>query len=349
MSKASRVGGWFGRVPSAPALFAVPCRCGRVLEGRRQAVHQVLPCPGCGQPVFVLPYSPYASAEGGLAEARGSPRPRRGVLAGISSFLAWYYAPIVAGVLTLTLLVCLFVVALPYLSRPPVEVDPAARLANTEEPIGRIVVAGRLALAAGSYHRALEQLTEAVRRRDDKPGLLSPDESWRLDQLYRQSILLDRLLSKSLEEILDQAVRTPQEDEWQARFRKEYQGKTVLFDDYLKADGQGRPALSFYQLRAGEEKVRLALEDLALLREAPLDPPRRWLFGAQLAGCSREAGVWVIHLERDSGVVITDRDVVAGCCPLLLDQDPDLTRRGDGVLDWQETWLLNQHPAPAKP
>ena len=66
--------------------------------------------------------------------------------------------------------------------------------------------------------------------------------------------------------------------------------------------------------------MRLALEDLAVLHDLPLDDRPRLIFGARLAGCEREpGGGWVVHFERDSGVLVTDHDAVVAA----LTQPPD--------------------------
>ena len=155
------------------------------------------------------------------------------------------------------------------------------------------------------------------------------DERSRLEQLHRQSDLLDRLLSVPLQEIVKEASSTP-ESEWPTRFADQYQDRSVLFDDLVRHDASGRPTLSTYEVRLGDEKVRLAVDELTLLRRLPLDPPPRLFFGARLAKVSREPGGWVIHFDPDSGVLLTDPDA-ALCVPL----DEELQK----VLAWQEKWL----------
>jgi len=134
-----------------------------------------------------------------------------------------------------------------------------------------------------------------------------------LKQLRRQSDLLAHLLDRSLEEILRQAMQHRNDDEWREKF-EDYRGRSVLFDDRLRADASGRTILGSYVVRVGDVEARLALEDLLLLKQKPLplDPPPRWLFGARLASCQREAGgVWVFRFEPDSAVLLTDEDAAA--------------------------------------
>ncbi len=74
----------------------------------------------------------------------------------------------------------------------------------------------------------------------------------------------------------------------------------------------------------------LALEDLRIFRNVPLDPPPRVFFGARLAKVAHEPDGWVIRFEPDSGVFFTDRD--AACCVPL---DDELL----AVLERQKKWL----------
>ncbi len=217
--------------------------------------------------------------------------------------------PVLAGTATLLLLIVGGMVLLPYLSRQ--ERSPFGTM-GSERPARELreqIQAGRKALAEGAFHQATLELGQARELVREQPQLLSGAELRELDQCRRQADLLDRLLRESLQELLDQAQMGP-DDEWQARFHKEYQGKTVIFDDTLKLDGEGRPALLATRVCCGEIEARIALEELDL----PMPQHERVIFGARLAGLAREqGGRWVIRLERDSGVLLTDRDAFRAC------------------------------------
>jgi hypothetical protein len=246
--------------------------------------------------------------------------------------------PAVAGAISLAVLLVLFLLALPLLSRhaPGDAESPAQQLAAATE-------AGRRALADGNYRLALGELSKAVELRDRHPGLLAPADDRRLTQLQRQSDLLARLLSRSLQEIVQEASLVRDPAEWQKKFDADYRGRTVIFDDVARRDADGRPALSTYAVVVNKETVRLALEDLRLLQALPLAPPPRLLFGARLAGCAREdGGAWVVHFEPDSGVLLTDPGAAAACCPAPLGRDLEEALRR------QEEWLndlAGQRPA----
>jgi hypothetical protein len=186
-------------------------------------------------------------------------------------------------------------------------------------------VAAKRALAAGQYHLAFQEADAAKKLSERSPAALDRDERLELEQLYRECDTLARLLDVPLQELVDKA----QDKDWPAHFKELYQGKTVIFDDVLRADAMGQPALHTYEVRLGDEKVHCAVEDIRLLRSLPLDPPQRALFGARLAKVSREADGWVIRFDPDSGVLFTDADADYGV-PL----DDDLV----GVIQRQQTW-----------
>jgi hypothetical protein len=199
--------------------------------------------------------------------------------------------------------------------------------------------AGQRSLAEGNFRLARRALDEAVAARARRPDLLAGAEYRQLDQLRRQADLLARLSPRSLEEILRQAALVRDPDEWEAQF-SDYRGRTVLFDDVVARDTKGRPALAFYAVRVNDETARVALEDLTLLEYLPLDPPQRMLLGARLSRCGREeGGAWVVRLEPDSAVLLTDPGAAAAACPAPAETDlAEVLRR-------QERWLLELRPA----
>jgi hypothetical protein len=99
-----------------------------------------------------------------------------------------------------------------------------------------------------------------------------------------------------------------------------------------------------YSLVLPHDDSRLELGDLTLLRRLPLDEPQRLVFGARLAGVGREApGGWVVRLEADSGVLLTDPGAAAACCAAFADP---VTR---ALLEQQTGWAADEpseRPAP---
>jgi hypothetical protein len=234
---------------------------------------------------------------------------------------------IVAGGAAAMMLIFLFI--RPYLRRPT---GPDSELRPTRD-VRALLESGQRELREGNVHLALKELNAAIEQRERDPGSLNGEERRHLNQLRRQSDLLAHLLDNPLEDILQQALRHRNAEEWHAKF-EDYRGRTVVFEDVLRQDVSGRPALGFYVVRAAEVEARVALEDLALLWQLPLDPPRRWLFGARLASCRREeGGVWVFRFEPESAVLLTDEAATTACCPGPVDDEMR------AVLRRQEEWL----------
>lgn len=299
--------------------YEVACLCGRVVRGRRRLRHQSASCPACGRLVFVLPVGswftqpatrPRESAEG-EASAVSAPSPWR--------------MPLMAAAATLAVVLALFLASLPFLHRP--RSDPGVPVADARS----LIHSGQRALAEGNFQLAVQELSGALRQ-PDRLGGLTAAEGRELDQLYRQADLLARLSSRSLQELLLEALPLRRAEEWQARFRDHHRGDSIVFDDVVRRDRAGRPSLASYIVRAGDETARVALEDLELLRKLP-DEPRRIVFGGRLADLTRvQGGGWVVRFEPGSGVLLTEPGAVATCLGPL---EPELAE----VLRRQRQWL----------
>jgi hypothetical protein len=92
-------------------------------------------------------------------------------------------------------------------------------------------------------------------------------------------------------------------------------------------------------LRLHEERAHLELGDLQLLERLPLTQAQRVVFGGRLAGVRREPGRgWVVRLEPDSGVLLTDLGALAACLP-----DPD-GPPVQALRDRQVEWITLEPP-----
>lgn len=297
-----------GKARRPPVAYAVTCPAGHPLRGWRKKRHQVVSCEQCGQPVFILPYSPLPPPDGEATADRlgASPLP--------ASSRPWRL-PLIGGAITLSVVAAGFAVLFSLL-RSPREAAPADARQQIE--------AGKLLLAEGKPRRAVETFDEAIRLARQGQPQLTASEGHQLHHWRRQAGLAADLLSESLGEILLRAART-QPDEWQDQFGQRYKGQgkanAVVFDAGVRRDAAGQYQLDWV-LRAGAEHARIDLGDLSLLRTLPLDQPRRLLFGARLASVAREAGgVWLVRFEPDSGVLLTDREAAEACCPGLVDAE----------------------------
>jgi hypothetical protein len=224
--------------------------------------------------------------------------------------------PLLAGGLTLVVVIALFVAVLIPLLRP----SPSAVLSPAEEARQQFA-AGRAALAEEKLLQARAELAQARERLARAPGALSAAEARELTQLHRQTVLVTDLSSESLGEMLRVAAGL-RPDEWEAHFERRYRGQAVIFDDVVRRDPAGGLTLATYEVRAPGESARLDLDGLKLLKALPLQEPQRLLFGARLTAITREPpGRWVVRFDPDSGVLLTDESIAAACCPPPIDDD----------------------------
>ncbi len=314
---ASKLRKWWGRRPGTSAApYQVVCACGSVARGLRRRRHQVVRCGHCGEPLFVLATSPLPSPSG---ERPSAPRPSSSAAVVRKARSPWRW-PLAAALLTLATAVGVYAVLFLALYRPasPAPGDVADAPALLRE--------GKQALAGQRFKLAEARLAQALAGQKGLP----PEDRRRLPQLHRQAALLADLLDVSLGELLHTANGLAGA-EWQAQFRERYQNKSVVFDAEVRRLADGRYRLD-YEVRAGLELARIDLDGLRLLRELPLETPRRLVFGARLEEVVREQpGLWVVRPAADSGVLLTDSGAAAACCPALRgDEAEELLRRQEG-------------------
>lgn len=300
----------------APVPYEILCPCGKPLRGQRRNTQQIVACSNCGRKHFVFANSPWLA-------------PPAAALRGHATLLKLSHVLLVivlGGALAMGLI---FLLVRPYLRHPNRTTDPSAELSDSHT----LLAAGERQLRQGNVFLAVKELNSALELYDRHPNAVSREEHYRLVQLWRQADLLANLLDQPLEEIVLQAMQHRSDEEWRAKF-EHYCGRTIVFDDVLRRDVQDRPILGSYVVRAGGIEARVALEDLTLLQQMPLEPPRRWLFGARLSDCRREeGGVWVFRFEPDSAVLLSDPIVASICCPPPLDDELI------AVLKRQNEWL----------
>src|SRR5437016_3035903 len=119
----------------APRMYDIACPCGGRLSGQRQAQHQVVRCPACGESRFILPHSPLPEP---LAD-RPSQRRR----------WPWLIAT-VAALLVLAVGVTLAVVY----SRPDAPAAGPIEPPPSEARLQELAADGQTALSEGAYLRA---------------------------------------------------------------------------------------------------------------------------------------------------------------------------------------------------
>lgn len=317
---------WLGNSKPSPALvapFVVMCVCGSSVRGFRTATAQTPLCPACGSKVFVLAASPLPARETPSGTAAGK-QP----------------APIQAGApfqskkarrITTILVLAGALGAIAFVAWPQGKATPSVE--DSGLAVERHIVAGKEALAEGSFQLAAEELGEAAQEVGAHPEHVDPENRAILQRLRREADLLADLLTESLEEIL-RNLEGLDYRESQAVFRRRYQGKSVVFLSRLRRDPAGYLRLD-YQVTAPRRPARLDLRTLDLFRGIPLEEPVDVFFGASLAAIERDTlGQWSITFQPESGVFLTDLEPALACCGQPIDE-AELR----AILRRQEEWL----------
>jgi hypothetical protein len=168
--------------------------------------------------------------------------------------------------------------------------------------------AGKKLLGQGQFHEAVRELDEAAAIHRKYPDALSGADRKRLVQTRREAHIFVDLLSESLEDVLFQATAEHDDREWRGVFADRYQGKSVIFFAGVRRDSSNGWVLD-YDVFVRDKRARIDWENLQLLRNLPLDQSQRLLLGVRLANVEPEAGgSWVVRLQPDSGVLLTDAD-----------------------------------------
>jgi hypothetical protein len=180
---------------------------------------------------------------------------------------------------------------------------------------------------AGSFRLAADEMVKLHIVWQAQPGLTSSQESQEMLQLEQEAQALADLSGNSLEEILDRAASIG-EAEWLADFSHRFEGEAILFDLEVRGVG-GKHFEHAYLLWARGEPAVLDLDDLELLaKKLPLQPPRT-IFLARLASVRREAQRgWVIRLQPNSGVLLTEPGAARMCCPALAGAEVEALLQG---------------------
>lgn len=286
--------------PAVPNTFAIECACGAWSRGDRQPKSQVLTCAGCGKPAFVLP-----AAE----SVFGPALPIRRNWSGLGTV---WLLPAVSGVLALA--VVAIIISAIVRGQRPTGTRVAAAVASPAETAGLLeqrFTAARLALEGGAFRVARDELDAALDLAARNPDALHSDRAARIARWRRQADLLADLLSESVTDIARHAARRS-EREWENTFRERYAGRAVLLDSQVVRDASGHVQVDYYLEAAGGVGT-WKLDDLEILAPHPLRQPQRLIVGFRLQAVrwlGRDR--WLVVADPTSGVLITDREVMAG-------------------------------------
>lgn len=316
-----------GRSGPAPAVpFEVTCVCGRATTGWRQAKSQAFACPECKQSLFVFPVSPLPP----VAPLEGEPPPPVPAALAPGTRPLWFW-PAVAGGGTLAVVTLVFAFVLWHLLSLPPGADRTsqATAADAEAQWAQ----GRKALAIGEFRQAADKLNAAAVLLRAKPDLLPAAEGRKLLNQQREADLLfrwDRDGRKATEKLFENLNNDPD-------LLREYRDRVLIFDAEVRRDPRGVYHVEYRRLQV-RELVRLDLQDFKLLQRLPLQEPQRLIFAGRLADATRAggAGPWVVRLEPDSGVLLTDIEAASICTG---SQPVDAALQE--VIQWQTKWVEN--------
>ena len=305
-----------------PVPFAVDCACGHRLEGARRPEFQVVRCPRCRRELLVFPVSPLVALDD-PSQPSGTPAKPPTPAAPVPR--DFWRRPIWAAVATVALLVPLFV----WLLSGPLHSPPPPNGPAPGDELQQHLEAGGLALEEGAFGQAAEDFRAAERLMGEANGSAAAPLR-RVQQLRKQAALMADLLSEPLPEVLRAAKGLP-DRAWQEQFRQRYRGRAILFDARVQREPGG--LVLDYRLTGPDGDIRLLLDEVTVFRRLPLAVPQRLLFGVRLADARRDPrGGWVVRLEPDGGVLITDVRMLAGTS---LPPDQELI----DVLRRQANWL----------
>ncbi len=305
-----------GHVAALPVVpFEVACTCGRSVSGQRQLQSLVLPCPGCGRPVFVLPISPFA-VDGTIAPPAASPS------APLAGRPIWFW-PVIAAGTTLLLAALFFTVLIAYY------VSDTDANRGTRRPTAEAVEQhwkeGQRAWADHDFPQALREFSEAATPLEQSPDLLP---------LARRRLLLNQ--RREAELLADWANSPKGAKQPELLFGNlnvdpdllgVYRHHVLVFDVDVRRDPLGQYHIEYRRPKIGD-LVRLDVQNFKLLQKLPLTEPLHLIFAARLADARHTAdGPWLVTLEPDSGVLLTDIEAANFVTGPPLDQRAEAIQR----------------------
>ena len=178
-----------------------------------------------------------------------------------------------------------------------------------------------------------------------RPDALSSADCQELVQLERQSDLLSRLSSRSLQEIVGEADPVLHDEEWKARFARDYEGQSLLFDDAVRFDDSApddRPAPS----AARQLPRRGGRQDGSLGIRGPRHSSRSAAGTASAAAVRRPAGEGGTGRKRpvDGGIHSGQRRASDGSRGRGSSLSAAVNKDLLDVLKRQEEWLRRPTP-----
>ena len=189
-----------------------------------------------------------------------------------------------------------------------------ARLKEYPRWVERGRTEGIEALDRGEFDKARMILSRAREGVDSLGGEIEGADAIR--QAAAEADLIANLVPKTLEDILDEAARYPDADDWPGHFRSMYKGRSIVVDSTVRREGRAggladKPADLDYRVLSrgpgGPRVARISLQGVVLFENLNLRAGDRVVFGARLESLSPEGdgSGWVFTLEPNSAGVMT--------------------------------------------
>ncbi len=353
LERARRALGGGPREESPAEPFEIACACGQLVEGLRQDHRQFLPCPKCGQVLFVLPVSPYPSPRpvgparrldvAADLEPESIPTRRRRPLTvrvrirlrrakRRTKAALWAMAPPKRWFSPLRLMMMGMLLAVVGTTAATIYLNRRGGLAGDIVALRRQWTA---AIENGDFaaaRRHLDAATTALGR-----FASSKTDSREISQLAREVAVYTELLEQPLDQIAADLKHLPS-DAAADRVRS-LDRTAILIDAYVGSTAQDDGATNgpdvHSQIIIGDDPARVATREFALWRQLHDRLPRRILFAGRIASAAWDdaAGEWLIELAPDSGVLLTS----AVCLERFGWPVDEATR---AVLEEQRQWTL---------
>lgn len=168
---------------------------------------------------------------------------------------------------------------------------------------------GLAALDRGAFDEAKNKLRRAA---DAYKALGATDETAiQAIQMADEATILADLSRADLKQIVEEVARKGDSD-GPGHFDTMYRGQACVFDQTVASGSRaGSPLQLDYRIFVGQgpkaAKVgRIDLEGFHLFEDKDIRPGQRVLFGARLKSIRLQDGEWLVSLEPDSGVIMTN-------------------------------------------
>lgn len=193
-------------------------------------------------------------------------------------------------------------------------------------------VQGTEALENGEFDSAKRKL--AVAASDFKSLGIRDGRGRQSRQLANEAAILADRATRTLEEIIEEAARYDPPEKWPSRFETIYRGQAVIIDSEVAAV-PAHSASGSYELthrifvgRSPGRRGRIDLKGFKLFEALKPVKSQRVTFGARLESLTLDGNEWVLGLEPDSGVIMTNQDALEKADWTPLAEEPSRAERG---------------------